>query len=83
MQEQNGGPPRNLQFLAENGQINSALPVSDENLAGGLSVGKLGDLPARFSSDTGRAEFIWPFSAKNCILQGGGGVPEFCLALES
>ena len=40
---------------------------------GGLLTGLLGDLPARFSSDNGRAEFIWLFSAKNCILQGGGG----------
>ena len=27
-------PPCNMHFLAENGQINSALPVSDEHLAG-------------------------------------------------
>ena len=50
---------------------------------GGLLTCLLGGLPASFSSDTGRAEFIWPFSAKNCILQGGGGVPKFVLALES
>jgi hypothetical protein len=40
---------------------------------GGLLTCLLVDLPARFSSDNGRAEFIWLFSANNCILQGGGG----------
>ena len=47
-----------MQLLAENSQINSALPVSDENLAGRPPVGKLGDLPAMFLSESGRGEFI-------------------------
>jgi hypothetical protein len=51
-------PTCNMQFLAENGKINSALPVSDESLAGRPPVGKLGDLPAMFSSKSGRGESI-------------------------
>jgi hypothetical protein len=50
-------------------QINSLLQLSDENMAGRSPNFLLGGLPARFSSDTGRAKFIWLFSSKKCISQ--------------